>query len=166
MTPFFIGGFMKETEIKKILKEQFGEFKYKTDKLTKYVNENEVDFKGYIKWLIENQGLQYIKQKVLNETNIKQYKLAVANEKTSLPQLIVNAGELYNKLSESSLIQDPVIDRLESMTQLHVLYFMFISIGQNVDKYRSAARRYCQIYPQVVIDLPEPYCLLGKAFIT
>lgn len=157
---------MKEYEIKSILSDQFGSFNYRTDKLTKYINEYEVDLKGYIKWLIENQGLKNIKQKLLNENNIKQYRIAISSEKVSLPQLIVNAGELYNKLANSDLLQESVISRLESMTQKHILYFLFISIGQNVDKYRASARRYSQIYPQVVLSLPEPFCILGKAFIT
>ena len=157
---------MRESEVRRILEDKLGSFNYRTDKLTTYINEHKIDLKGYLTWLIETKGPRNLKQHLVSEQNVLKYAQTVSTERFSLPRLIVNAGELYKKLAESNVLQDSVISKLETMTQPYILYFLFVGSPRSVDKYRAAARRYTQTYPQVVLSLPEPYCSLGKAFLS
>lgn len=80
-----------------------------------------------------------------------------------MPQHIINAGEILSRLTESSVVNDDVMNTLDRMCLPHAIYFLFAGIGLPLDKYRNAAVEYAEMFPDAVMCLPEPYKKLAEA---
>lgn len=117
---------------------------------------------GYIMWVAEKLGPSQLPQKLLSEANIELYRRVSRQEASTLPQHIVNAGNMYKKLSESLLGMEAALTNLQEMAMPHVLYLLFAAEGYTLKKFRPQAEHYMKMYPEVIKALPEPYKQIGK----
>lgn len=150
-------------ELKSEMEELVGDSRLATQNLLQALNASQVQLKPYLLWLVHTQGTNKMFPKLV--TAVKQYAAALAKEKQSLPQSIVNAGNIFLNVSEGALTGDRSIQLLEDMCEKHVIYFLFAGAGLPCDRYRKAAIEYAGMYPEAVLALPEPYCALGRALV-
>lgn len=152
---------MTERELRLRLKRLLGTDRgLPVEKLAAELTTHKVDILPYMTWLWKTQGRKF---RVLLTKKVADYAKAAEKEKQSLPQLIVNAGTIFLRLSEGSLESDRTIEILGDMCEPYALYFLFAGVGLPCDKYRAAAKEYAAMFPDAVRALPEPYKKLGEA---
>lgn len=158
---------MLESEVKSQL-FNIAAYTIKTDtaKLTEILNKYHFRLNSYIQFLAERYGVNNLGSRLIDDNCATVYKSTMTSERLAFPQHIVNAAELYKKLTASSLKREDALTTLETMALPPAIYFMLASAGLSVDKYRKAARAYIMKYPDVVEELPEPLKTLGKALLS
>lgn len=127
------------------------------EKLAALLDGQNIDPQAYLLWVAEKEGPCLLEQKILKENNLSLYKQALQQETQTLPTHIVNTGTLYAQLTDSDLGIEDALKNLDKMSMPIAIYLLFAGEGYEVPKYKQAARKYCMLYPQAVLALPEPY---------
>ena len=155
---------MTEHELITELEELFGRsFRLPTAAMAKALTEKKVPLRPYLTWLLKVKGQSGFRQNLVR--GIGEYDKARTNEIQCLPQHIFNAGDILSRLTESSVVNDGVMETLERMCMPHAIYFLFASVGLPLGKYRKAAVEYASMFPEAVRNLPEQYKQLAEALI-
>lgn len=119
------------------------------------IEKYDVDLEAYLNWLVDSYPPAALRSKIA--TAVVDYSKALTTEQRSFPQNLLNAGEIFFRLSNSKIASGRVMELLENMCEQHVLYFLFSSQGINIDRYTEAARKYIKKFPKACNTLPDKY---------
>lgn len=132
------------------------------EKLSALLEGHNVDPQAYMLWIAEKEGPCLLDNKLLQANNLNLYKIALQQETQTLPTHIVNAGTLYAQLTDSDLGIEDALKNLDKMCMPIAIYLLFAGEGYEVPKYKEKAKKYCLMYPQAVLALPDPYRTKAK----
>lgn len=156
---------MTEEEVELAIQKEIGVRHFDVARLTTLLNMYQVNPVSYLRWAAETLGPIKLLRKMEEEKNVAKYKAVLTEERRTLPQYIVNAGEVFSRLVDSDFDEDDALERLTDMCFPHAIYFMFASIGYDAGRFKKAAKAYIAKFPGVTEDLPEPLRSLGRSLL-